>query len=84
MAFLENRHEARAFAFSLGILLFSVLAIASFAIFGGGILFYLFALLAIAVGFYMAYHLSKAPAEAEEATPSEKRPKAAKKRARKR
>lgn len=84
MAFLENRHEARAFAFSLGVLVFSVLAIASFALFGGGVLFYVFAVLAIAVGFYMAWHLSNAPAAASEAKPSDKAPKSAKRRARKR
>ena len=67
MAFIGNRHEARALAFSLGILIFSVLAIVSFILSGAGIVFYLFALLAIAVGFYMAYHLSKAPAEAAKA-----------------
>ncbi len=65
-AFLENRHEARAFAYSLGVILLSVLAVAAFILFGGGTVFYALAALAIAVGFYMAYHLSRTPAAGAE------------------
>ncbi|VVB77076.1 Uncharacterised protein [uncultured archaeon] len=75
-AFLENRYEGHAFVFSLGVLALSVLAIVSFVLTGGSILFYAFALLAIALGFYMAYHLSKSPEATSDhaATPVAKRP----------
>lgn len=60
----ENQHEARAFALASGVILLGFLAVAAFILFGGGVLFYVFAVFAIAVGFYMAFHLSKAPAPA--------------------
>lgn len=83
-AFIENQHEARAFAFSIGVILLSVLAVAFF-ILGSVILFYVFAVLAIAVGFYMAYHLSNPPAAREEPRAAPRSaPKPARKRARKR
>jgi uncharacterized membrane protein YfcA len=63
----ENQHEARAFALALGVILLGFLAVAVFILSGGGIPFYIFAVLAIAVGFYMAFHMSKAPAAAPEA-----------------
>jgi len=76
--FLENKHEKHAFAFSISVIVLSIIAFASFALTGGSLLFYFFAALSIALGFYLAYHLSKTPA-AVHATG-----KAAKKRTRKR
>lgn len=64
--FIENQHEMRAFTFSLGVVVLSVLAVIAFVFFGGStLLFYLFAVLAIALGFYMAWHISKTPTQAE-------------------
>lgn len=65
-SFLENQHEMQAFAFSLGVIVLSIIAIAAFVFSGGSAFFYLFAVLAVALGLYMAYHISKTPARAEE------------------
>jgi positive regulator of sigma E activity len=63
-SFLENKHEAQAFMYSAGVIVLSVIAVVAFIVSGGGILFYVFAVLAVALGFYMAYHISKTPAQA--------------------
>jgi len=72
LAFIENQHEMRAFAFSICVVLFSVFAVIAFVF--GNMLFYVFAVLAIATGFYMAYHLSKTPTGAEKAKAPRRRP----------
>ncbi len=56
--FLQNEHEMRAFAFAVGVLALSILAIVAFAVSGSSWVFYVFAVLAIALGLYMAYHVS--------------------------
>ncbi len=76
--FLENDHEKRAFIFSLGVIVLTILAVAAFVLTGGSIIFYFFMVLELILGFYMVYHISNAPVE-------EKPPKAlAKKSGRKR
>jgi uncharacterized membrane protein YfcA len=82
-AFIENQHEARAFAFSLGVIILSALAVAFF-VYGNLVLFYLFAILAIGLGFYMAYHLSNPPAAREEPRRAPRPAKASRKGSRKR
>lgn len=59
--FLENEHERRAFAFAVGVLALSIIAIIVFAVTGNSIIFYLFAVLAVVLGLYMAYHVSNPP-----------------------
>jgi disulfide bond formation protein DsbB len=61
LAFIESQHERQAFMFAVGIVALSVLAIGSFLA-AVMVLFYVFAALAIALGFYMSYHLSRTPA----------------------
>jgi hypothetical protein len=63
--FLENEHEKHAFAFSVGVIVLTILAIAAFVMTGGSLLFYLFVLLELALGFYLIYHMSKAPETAK-------------------
>jgi flagellar basal body-associated protein FliL len=63
-SFLENKHEAQAFMYSAGVIVLSVIAVVAFIVSGGGILFYVFAVLAVALGLYMAYHISKTPVQA--------------------
>ncbi len=73
-AFIDNKHEMQAFTFSIGVVVLSIIAVVSFAL-QVMALFYAFAVLAIALGFYMAYHLSKAPAQsarARQAAPARK------------
>ncbi len=71
--FIENQHEAQAFLYSIGIIVLSLLSVVSFVIAGGGIVFYFFAVLAIGLGFYMAYHLSRAPSQTQAAYRSSKK-----------
>ncbi len=71
--FLENEHEKRAFAFALGVLVLSVIAIVVFAVTGNSIIFYLFAVLAVALGLYMAYHVSNPPKQQAAKQPRKKR-----------
>jgi uncharacterized membrane protein YfcA len=59
--FIENEHEMRAFTFSVGVVVLSALAVIAFIFSGGSILFYIFAVLAILLGFYMAWHISNTP-----------------------
>lgn len=59
--FLQNEHETRAFTFSVGVVALSIIAIAAFALSGSGVVFYVFAILAILLGLYMAYHVSNPP-----------------------
>lgn len=54
----ENEQTSMAFAF--GVVAMSIIAIASFFT-GIIILFYVFAIIALALGFYMAYRISKEP-----------------------
>lgn len=53
----------RAFTFSIGVIVLSGVAVILFVLTGGSWIFYVFALLAIALGFYMAWHISQAPAQ---------------------
>jgi hypothetical protein len=64
-SFLENEHEAQAFMYSAGVIVLSAMAVVAFIVSGGGggALFYTFAVLAVALGLYMAYHLSKTPVQ---------------------
>jgi uncharacterized membrane protein YfcA len=57
--FIENEHEKRAFMFSVGVVVLSVIAVITFAFTGGSIFFYIFAAIAIIFGFYMAWHISR-------------------------
>lgn len=70
--FLENKHEMQAFMFSIGVIVLSVVAVIAFILSGGSVFFYIFAVLAVALGLYMAYHISKTPTQAR-ATPSPSR-----------
>lgn len=63
LSFLENEHESRAFMFSTGVIVLTIIAIIAFAVSGGSIIFYVFAVLAVALGLYMAYHISRSPRE---------------------
>jgi 4-hydroxybenzoate polyprenyltransferase len=65
--FLENEHEKTAFAFSVGVLVLTLLAILAFVFTGGSLIFYLFVALELGLGFYLIYHMSKAPAESKPA-----------------
>ncbi len=60
--FIENQHEMQAFAYSIGVIVLSIFAVAAFILSGSSIIFYAFAVLAVALGLYMAYHMSKTPA----------------------
>ena len=73
--FMDNEHERRAFMFSIGVIALGVVSIIAYAISGSSIVFYVLAILAIVLGFYMTRHISKTP-RAEEATqrPQKKRP----------
>ena len=59
--FVENEHEMRAFGFAIGVIVLGGLAVTVFVILGSGIVFYVIALLALILGFYMAYHISRGP-----------------------
>lgn len=63
--FIQNEHEMRAFTFSVGVVVLSVIAVILFALTGGSVFFYVFALLAIVLGFYMAWHISKPPSQTQ-------------------
>ncbi len=70
--FIENEHEKQAFMFSVGVIGLSVIAVLAFVFSGGSIFFYIFAILAVALGLYMSYHLSKTP-ESTNQKPEKKR-----------
>ena len=70
--FMEDEHEMRAFIFSVGVVVFSVLAIIALVL-SATELFYLLAVLAIALGIYMAYHVSKAPARTQQETKGQRK-----------
>lgn len=64
----RSKHEAQALSYSISMLVLGAAAIVAFALRGAGTLFYALAAVALAVGFYMAYHLSKTPTEAQTTT----------------
>ncbi len=51
--------ESQLIFVAIGVVVFSVLAVVSFIMGAGQIVFYIFAILAIALGFYLSYTLSK-------------------------
>ncbi|MGA3021121.1 MAG: hypothetical protein ABSD68_04200 [Candidatus Micrarchaeales archaeon] len=63
--FLEDKDEMRAFALSVVVIVLTVLAVLALVISGSSIIFYLLVIVAILLGFYMAYLLSKMPAHSQ-------------------
>jgi len=63
-----SKHEAQALRYSICMLVLGVAAIAAFVLRGAGTIFYVLAAVALAAGFYMAYHLSKTPTAAQPTT----------------
>ncbi|MGC8662211.1 MAG: hypothetical protein ACP5RT_00270 [Candidatus Micrarchaeia archaeon] len=56
---MNTNKEKNSVYLSLGVIILIVIAIATFVFAGGGYLFYAIAIVAIIIGFYMSYYISK-------------------------
>ncbi len=76
--FMDDERERKGFMLAIGVIILGIVSIAAFMIFGNSLIFYVIAIVTLAVEFYMARHISRSPAAAEpeakpEAKPARKR-----------
>jgi 4-hydroxybenzoate polyprenyltransferase len=72
--FLEDKEEMRAFSLSVAVIVLTILAVFALVVSGGSNwIFYVIVIIAILLGFYLAYILSKTPIHSKSASRQTKR-----------